>query len=113
MSFINWSDSQEMLGLLSEYVADERHDSTEDPARAHFLAGVLEELGELTARVDETNDDDSIATLRTILESANGEFRDDPVLEHVQACIEELERIRRHELSGPTTSELSSAVKVQ
>ena len=94
MSFINWSDSHEMLGLLSEFVADERRDSTGDPERAHFLAGVLEELGELTTRIEETNDDHSIDRLRTIMESADGEFRGDPVLEHVQACIEELERIR-------------------
>jgi len=94
MSFINWSDSHEMLGLLSELVVDERRESTGDPARAHFLAGVLEELGELTARIDETNEDDSIGKLRIILESADGEFRGDPVLEHVQACIEELESIR-------------------
>jgi hypothetical protein len=94
VSFINWSDSDEMLGLLSEFVADEQGDSTGDPARARFLAGVLEELGELTARIDETNDDDSIGKLRMILESADDEFRVDPVLEHVQACIEELERIR-------------------
>jgi hypothetical protein len=98
MVFINWADSHEMLGLLSEFVADEWRDSTDDPARAHFLAGVLEELGELTARIDETNDetndDDSIGKLRMILESADSEFRGDPVLEHVQACTEELERIR-------------------
>ena len=93
MSFINWSDSHEMIGLLSEYVVDEHHDSAEDPARAHFLAGVLEELCELTAHVDETSDEAAIVALRTILESANGEFRDDPVVEHIQACIEELERI--------------------
>jgi hypothetical protein len=94
VSFINWSDSHEMLGLLSEFVADERRDSTGDRARARFLAGVLEELGELTARIDETNDDDSISKLRMILESADDEFRGDPVLDHVEACVEELERIR-------------------
>jgi hypothetical protein len=94
MSFINWSDSHEMLGLLSEFVVDERHDSTADPARTHFLSCVLEELDELTARIDETNDDDAIVRLRMILESVNDEFRGDRVLEHVQACIEELERIR-------------------
>jgi hypothetical protein len=94
MSFINWSDSHEMLGLLCEFVADERQESAGDPARVHFLTGVLEELGELTGRIDETNDDESIARCRMILESANGEFSGDPVLEHIEACIEELERIR-------------------
>jgi hypothetical protein len=99
MSFINWSDSHEMLGLLSEFVADERHDSAGDPARRHFLTGVLQELGELTARIDQTNDDDAIGTLRTILESVDDEFRGDSVLEHISACIEELERIRG--VAGP------------
>jgi hypothetical protein len=94
MSFINWSDSHEMLGLLSEFVADERQESTDDPARLRFLTGVLEELGELTGRIDETNDEESITRCRMILESANGEFSGDPVLEHIEACIEELERIR-------------------
>lgn len=40
---------------LSELVAGERLDSIDDPARKHFLAGVLEELGELAARIDEMN----------------------------------------------------------
>lgn len=94
MSFINWSDSHEMIGMLTEFVFDERHDSTDDPARTHFLTGVLEELGELTARIDEMSDDESIARLRMIQVSANDEFRGDAALEHIQACIEELERIR-------------------
>jgi predicted nucleotidyltransferase len=83
-----------MLGLLVEFVEDERAESTDDVARAAFLAGVLEELCELTARIDEMNEEDSIRKLSRILASANGEFRGDPVLEHVQACIEELDRIR-------------------
>jgi hypothetical protein len=94
MVFINWSDSHEMLGLLSEFVADERRDAIDDPARKHFLAGVLEDLSEVIARIDEMNEDDVIGRLQTILESADSEFRGDPVLEHVQECIEELERIR-------------------
>jgi len=94
MSFINWSDSHEMLGLLAEFVSDERQESTGDPARMRFLTGVLKELGELTDRIDETNDDELIASCRMIVESADGEFSGDPVLEHIQACIEELKRIR-------------------
>jgi len=98
MSFINWSDSHEMLGLLSEFVADERQESIGDPDRMRFLTGVLEELCELTGRIDERNDDESIARCRMILESANGEFSGDPVMEHIQACIEELERIRNRSI---------------
>ena len=94
MSLINWSDSHEMIGLLSDFVVDERLDSTADLARMHFLSAVLEELGELTARIDTTTDDDAIGALRMILESVTDEFRADPIMEHIRACIEELERIR-------------------
>jgi hypothetical protein len=93
VTFINWSDSHEMLGLLAEYVVDERHEAN-DPARAAFLASVLEDLEELTAQVEEMTDDESIATLRVIQESVSEEFRGDTVLQHIQDCIEELERIR-------------------
>lgn len=94
MSFINWSDSHEMLGLLAEFVADERQESAYDPARRRFLTGVLEELRELTGRIEEMNDDELVAGCQMILEPADGEFSSDPVVEHIQACMEELERIR-------------------
>ena len=94
MTFINWSDSNEMLGLLTEFVCDERQDSNDDPVRAIFLADVLEELQELAAHVDEMTDDESIGKLRMIQSSVTEEFRGDSVLDHIQACIEELERIR-------------------
>ena len=76
MTFINWSDSHEMLGLLTEFVCDERQDSSDDPVRAIFLADVLEELQELTAHVDEMTDDESIGKLRMIQSSVTEEFRE-------------------------------------
>ena len=107
MTFINWSDSHEMLGLLTEFIADERHDSYDDPARALFLTGLLEELRELTAQIDDVSDDEAIGRLRRIQDSVSDEFRGDSVLEHIQACIEELERIRkdRHGNGNLVTSE--------
>ena len=95
MSFINWSDSHEMLGLLSDYIADERIEAAGDSARVRFLTGVLEALHELT---EETGERHLGAGLSDILEGTDVEFRQDPVLEHVEACIEELERIS-HEVS--------------
>lgn len=95
MTFIDWSDSEEMLGLLSEYVADERYDSLHDPAREGFLAELSTELAELAREFDALSPDIVIDRLRAIHRSQAEEFLRDPVLVHVEACIEELERIRR------------------
>ena len=40
MSFIDWSDRDELLGLLAEYVADERLGEQEDRERRSFLAAL-------------------------------------------------------------------------
>ncbi|HXH37761.1 MAG TPA: hypothetical protein VNN08_03960 [Thermoanaerobaculia bacterium] len=45
-------------------------------------------------RIDDVTDDESISRLRMIQESVSDEFRADSVMEHIQECIEELERIR-------------------
>jgi hypothetical protein len=95
MSFIDWSDPEEMLGLLSEYVADERDGASDDPAREGFLADLAAALIRLTDRIDESSPEDLVDRLRAIHVSHAGEFGADPVLVHVEACIEELERIRR------------------
>lgn len=94
MTFIDWSDPDEMLGLLSEYVADERSDAWGDPARESFLADLSAGLTELIDRLDEMSPDELIEGLRALHRSQPEQFRDDHVLAHVEACIEELERIR-------------------
>lgn len=94
MTFIDWSDSEEMLGLLSEYVADARQDSLGDPARTSFLHALFTDLSQLTRLSDGASLDDTIDRLRLIHESHSDDFAEDPVLLHVEACIDELERIR-------------------
>jgi hypothetical protein len=94
MTFIDWSDSEEMLGLLSEYVADARQDSRGDPTRAAFLDSLLTDLTRLTRVSDEVSLEETIDRLRRIQESHSEDFAEDPVLVHVAACIDELERIR-------------------
>ena len=94
MTFIDWSNSDEMLGLLSEYVADERHEAYGDPARESFLADLSAGLTGLTDRLDAMSPEELIEGLRAIHRSQAEEFGGDPVLLHVEACIEELERIR-------------------
>lgn len=94
MSFIDWSDPEEMLGLLSEYVADERSASSEDPVREGFLADLAAALVELTDRLEGTFPEAVIDGLRAIHRTHADQYGADPVLVHVEACIEELERIR-------------------
>ena len=97
MTFINWSDSEEMIGLLIEYVADERSESRSDRARDLFLAELLKELTQLN---EQTATERTMESLRAIRDSVDPEFSEDPVLVHVDACVEELERIRTIESSG-------------
>lgn len=97
MTFIDWSDPEEMFGLLCEYVADERGDAGSDPARGRFLTELGEELEDLSEQFGELTHDEVIDRLRTIHRSQPAEFTDDSVLSHVRDCIEELERIRKDE----------------
>lgn len=92
MSLIDWSDPDEMLGLLVEYVADETGASHDDADRAHFLNQLSRELGAMTEQDFESVDRIEL-TLREIHDSQPREFASDPVMAHVEACIEELHRI--------------------
>ncbi len=93
MTFINWADSEEMLGLLSEYVADERGEAHGDPPRAAFLAELSAALSDLLERADDLPATEVIEQLRAIHREQDDAFAADPVLVHVEACIEELQRI--------------------
>lgn len=93
MTFIDWSDPEEMLGLLTEYVADARQDSQADPGRAAFLDALLNDLTQLTRQSDEVSLDEAISRLREIQGIHSDDLGDDPVLRHVEDCIGELVRI--------------------
>lgn len=92
MSFIDWSDPEEMFGLLVEYVVDEAAASHGDPDRARFLSQLSRELGSL-AGDDLGNADRIELPLREIIDSQPREFASDPVMAHLEACLEELHRI--------------------
>lgn len=93
MTFINWADSEEMLGLLSEYVADERGEAHGDLPRAAFLTELSAALSDLVERAEDLPAAAVIEQLRAIHRDHDVVFAGDPVLVHVKACIEELERI--------------------
>ena len=93
MTFIDWSDSEGMLALLVEFVADERNDCPQDIGRAEFLADLLADLTTLQKQFTAISGMQAIDELRTIHNSIDQAFQDDPVMLHVKACIEELERV--------------------
>jgi len=91
MSLIDWSDPDEMLGLLIEYVDDEAITSR-DAARSNFLNQLSKELCSVAgqgfdsaARIEQT--------LRELHDAQPPEFAADEVMAHIEACIEELHRI--------------------
>lgn len=92
MSLIDWSDPDEMLGLLLEYVSDEARTSRGDPARSAFLRTLLADLEDLAGAACEAVEPIAEA-LNSIRRSQPVEFVADPVLEHLDGCIEELRRI--------------------
>ena len=93
MPFINWSDPEEVLGLLAEYVADERLDERDDPERRTFLGALTSAITALTSDAEKLSVQATIDRLRTIYDSQSPEFGNDHALIHLHDCIEELERI--------------------
>lgn len=106
MSFIDWSDPEEMLGLLFEYVIDEYSESN-DVARSGFLHALSAELDALASHASELSVREAIDQLRILRDSQPAELRDDPALIHMEDCIEELERISAE--ITPATSQGSAS----
>ena len=94
MRLINWSDPEEMLGLLAEYVTDAFAES-EDRERRRFLSALTSALTDLASDAEELSTQATIERLRKIYDSQSREFGSDAALIHLHDCIEELERIAR------------------
>jgi hypothetical protein len=95
MTFIDWSDSEEMLGLLCEFVADARGESQYDRGRQSFLSELSDALAELNDVSSEIPLHEATARLREIRDATDPEFAADPAMGHVRDCIDELECIAR------------------
>lgn len=93
MAFVDWSDPEGMFGLLLDFVADERAECEEDPERQRFLSGLLAQLRPLEAGLAEISAFVLVQELKDAYEFVGPEFASDPVLAHLQDCIEELERV--------------------
>jgi hypothetical protein len=94
MTLIDWSDPEAMLGLLIEYVDEEAASTRNDPERSGFLRQLLQDL--LAVAEQDLDALEEIArSLREIRDSQSREFAGDPVMVHVEACVEEITRIAR------------------
>lgn len=92
MPFIDWSDPEAMFDLLVEYIADEHSEATDSTRRA-FLLRLREQLAELQESFGALPPLEAIDALRAIRQSIDREFDTDAVVEHLSACVEELERV--------------------
>lgn len=97
MSLIDWSDPEEMLGLLAEYLADERLAERDDRRRARFVDDLSSALTVLASQGQELSTRATIERLRKIRDGQPAEFSADPTLVHLDDCIQELERIADQE----------------
>jgi hypothetical protein len=93
MSLIDWSDPDEMLGLLADYVADEASDAYGNEDRGSFLRELRRDLSEIADRVTPGDARGIEGALHELRNSQPPDFASDPVIEHLDACIEELRRI--------------------
>ena len=89
---IDWTDAEDMFGLLLDYVADERNDAS-DPERRQFLSTLLDSISELQERFPRLTAAERIETLRELRRSIDRDFEDDPVAQHFDDFVVELQRL--------------------
>ena len=89
MSFIDWSDSEGMLELLSEYVRDATNESSGDSKRHRFLYDLQIQINQLL----HLNKNEAAKRLREIHISISQEYKEDPVAIHIRDCVEELDHL--------------------
>ena len=97
MSLIDWSDPEQMFGLLIDYVAAE-HNQAEEPIRRAFLWRLKSHLETLQDTFESSPLVEAVHALRGVRNSIPAEFEADVVVEHLSDCIEELERVQKSSL---------------
>ena len=101
MSYIDWSDAEEMSGLLIEFVEDELGKAHGDPMRRRFLEKLDSDLIALQERITTMTRDENIDAFKEVQGAIEDDFENDPVVEHLEAFVEELQRIRGEAAAQP------------
>jgi hypothetical protein len=92
MTYIDWSDAEDMFGLLVDFVHDARSE-TADRGRRSFLSRLMADIEALREQFEKLPGAEIASRLREIQNSLDGEFADDPVVMHLKECADELERV--------------------
>jgi hypothetical protein len=100
MSQIDWSDPEALFDMLVEYTEDEKNASYRDPARSAKLEHLVGQLRAAQSAFLSADASAVISGLQAIVADIPLNFRDDPVVDHFFACLEELQRIQSESGSG-------------
>jgi hypothetical protein len=92
MVFVDFSDAEDMLELLVEYMTDECS-AAEEPGRRRFLATLLESVTQLQEASATMSAPERLQSLRDLHSAVDPEFEADPVVQHLVDCAAELERL--------------------
>lgn len=92
MSYIDWSDAESLFDMLIEYVSDEKNEAHGDASRELFLSQLLSRLRSMQSASPSLPD--TIQKLKGLIQSIDPDFQQDAVMDHLTACVEELERIK-------------------
>jgi hypothetical protein len=92
MSLIDWSDAEEMFGLLLDYVADEEH-AAQDAERRRFLTQLRARLEEMHDGFARAPSSEAVSALRAVHRAIDAGYEHDVVVGHLGDCVHELERI--------------------
>jgi len=93
VTFIDFSDTEGMLGLLVDLVADETSDCHRDLDRHRFLTDLLAQLRAVEHRLPGLQLSAAIRSLKDLHHSIDPEYSGDTVVVHLGDCIAELERV--------------------
>jgi hypothetical protein len=94
MTFIDWSDPEALFDMLIEYTADEKKAAHGDSRRVRWLDQMLAQLSAAQTLLAASDLPGVMTRLKHMIGSIPPEFREDPVVDHFTACLEELERIK-------------------
>ncbi|NNF08269.1 MAG: hypothetical protein HKN21_16020 [Candidatus Eisenbacteria bacterium] len=88
---IDWEDPQELFGMLMEFVADSRQETQSDAHRDEILGTLVEDLEASQWLFEDATPKEVAKRLRELEHRLEGLPPNDPVVEELTRCLEELD----------------------